>query len=128
VQGVTTTTPEALADAKRVTTKCPHTGPMRRLAACTSCIALALTEQAQAHEKCIEGIQADQLAMANRENELHDEKDKTLAEQTREIARLKAALAWIAGNYQPTCRFCVPHRDRAFEALARAAAQGGNHG
>jgi predicted ABC-type ATPase len=31
-----------------------------------------------AHEKCIEEIDADQLAMAERENELHDEKDVAL--------------------------------------------------
>ncbi len=37
------------------------------------------------HEHCIKGIQADQLTIANRENELHDEKDTT-------IKRLRAAL------------------------------------
>ena len=43
--------------------------------------------QAQAHEACIAEIQADALAMAHRENELHDEKDKTLAEQAREMKK-----------------------------------------
>lgn len=31
-----------------------------------------------AHEKCIEEIQRDQLAVAERENELHDEKDRQI--------------------------------------------------
>jgi predicted RNase H-like nuclease (RuvC/YqgF family) len=55
-------------------------------------IAQTLAEQAQAHEACIAEIQADTLVMANRENELHDEKDRKLEQQAREIERLKADL------------------------------------
>lgn len=43
-------------------------------------------EQARAHENCIEEIHADQLATATRENELHDTKDRKLADQARVIA------------------------------------------
>jgi molecular chaperone DnaK (HSP70) len=45
----------------------------------------ALAEYRREHEKCIEEIQAEQLTLAEHENELHDEKDRT-------IAALKAAV------------------------------------
>lgn len=51
-----------------------------------------LDEQARAHTQCIVELQADELATANRENELHDAKDKKLEEQAKEIAGLKGLL------------------------------------
>jgi hypothetical protein len=92
-------TPEALATAEAVFTLFMHDRGMpgwiwHRQATpdnveLVARIAQTLAEQAQAHEACIAEMQADALAMAHRENELHDEKDKTLAEQAREIAQLK---------------------------------------
>jgi hypothetical protein len=46
----------------------------------------------EAHDKCIEEIQADQLDLANRENELHEEKDQ-------KIVALAARVAELAGLY-----------------------------
>jgi len=49
----------------------------------------ALRRQLEEHETCIAEIQDEQLATANRENELHDAKDRRIAEQARVIAGLR---------------------------------------
>jgi len=100
--------PIALAKAADVVHQCQHADNPHMIGdewvelACADCIALALTEQAREiatltawrteHEVCIEEIGADRLSMVNRENELHEEKDKRLAEQAREIERLRDAI------------------------------------
>jgi DNA repair exonuclease SbcCD ATPase subunit len=52
----------------------------------------ALAKYMTTHEKCIEEIQADQLTLAERENELHDAKDRKLAQAEQERDHLKVDL------------------------------------
>jgi hypothetical protein len=118
VVAVSAPTPKALATAEAVFTLFMHDRGMpgwiwhRRATPdnveLVARIALALTEQAQAHEKCIEEIQADALVMANRENELHDEKDKRLAEQAREIEKWKhrASMRHCHDEEDQICEVC----------------------
>jgi hypothetical protein len=102
------------------------------------------------HEKCIEEIDADQLAMAERENELHDEKDVALKVAREEIKQLKGCLsardrglarqAWLLKNantaHRPAHR---PAAERSYidrvialeqraEGLERAVLTFGNGG
>lgn len=89
----------AVEAARRVVDNCIHTRisggfmvpaasgmhkPAANLGACAQCVT-AHTEAAvkgyqDAHEKCIEEINAAQFEIANRENELHDEKDRKIAD------------------------------------------------
>ena len=50
----------------------------------------ALTAERDQHEKCIEQIQADQLKMAERENELHEQKDRRIADLTAAVEQARA--------------------------------------
>jgi hypothetical protein len=120
-------TPEALAGQVVVEWEAQLTIPVSTMA-CLDLrqrIALALTEQARAHEKCIEGIQADQLAMANRENELHDEKDKRLAEQARENAKDTLSELSAVECDDERVAYVTVQVSRAWREELRAAAQGG---
>jgi hypothetical protein len=57
-----------------------------------SAISSLLEEQEQEHERCVDQIQADQLTAAERENELHDEKDAKIARLENEVDRLRGDL------------------------------------
>lgn len=73
---------------------------------CTACAAAALAsrdaeverlkEELAKHEHCIEEIQADELKVAERENELHDEADHKIATLRAQHAALVEALSYFA--------------------------------
>lgn len=48
----------------------------------------------------------------------HDCHRHPIGHLTAEVQRLRGALAFVRGNYQPACPFCVEHRDTARAALA----------
>src|SRR3990167_4014575 len=104
---------------------------------------VALAHEALEHRGCIEKVQADQLAVAERDNELHGEKDAFIAtlrqqlidaearvreleealEDVRQRGRLADHSHWDAqGNAGRTCPVCVEQvivRERVRDALAR---------
>jgi predicted anti-sigma-YlaC factor YlaD len=95
-------TPEAVALADELANDVAHCWSGREPEGFRAGLALALTEQAE--QECSSCVAWSEQ----------------VAEQARKIERLRAALTFIQGNYQPACPFCVEHRYTA------RAAQGGS--